>query len=272
MANTKQNRKKSCGIGCGIIALVGIVIVSVLVAVVGRPVREAKRTEQILIERTGLATSFTPTPDGSVQPQRVEAFLRVRERVFLHCGGFQDVLDDKLGLDELENDTQLSGMEKATRSVLNLGGLFGFGPKFLEFVSDRNTTLLDEEMGLGEYIYIYVLAYSEQLTGSSSRYAEMDEARISERTTGELAEILRNQLAALTAEAQSAESELLTVDLREQISFLEDGSQSIPWQAAVPAAVAASFAPYADRLASLYCEGIAKVELLQKNKGLAIKG
>ena len=35
--------------------------------------------------------------------------------------------------------------------------------------------------------------------------------------------------------------------------------------------IAASLEPYAERLARLYCDGIVKIELMQKNKGFNIK-
>ena len=45
----------------------------------------------------------------------------------------------------------------------------------------------------------------------------------------------------------------------------------MPWEDGLPPPIAESLEPYAGRLAELYCEGIAKVELMQKNKGLNVK-
>jgi hypothetical protein len=45
----------------------------------------------------------------------------------------------------------------------------------------------------------------------------------------------------------------------------------LPWEGGLPPAVEASLRPYADDLAPLYCEGIARIELMQKNRGLNFK-
>ena len=59
-----------------------------------------------------------------------------------------------------------------------------------------------------------------------------------------------------------------TEELREQISRLGDGSPRLPWEDGLPKAIADSLDPYTELAARHYCEGIAKTELMQKNKGL----
>ena len=56
-----------------------------------------------------------------------------------------------------------------------------------------------------------------------------------------------------------------------EIDRLSDERQTFPWEDGLPPAIAASLDPYAEPLAQLYCEGIAKIELMQKNKGLSIR-
>ena len=270
---TSKKRRKGCGIGCGIFALVVIIAISLTVYIVGHPVREAKRSEQDLNERFAVASEYTPPPNGSVAPERIEAFLRVRERLHKHCTGFQVVLDNVLHLEGLEQDQEKSKSTKLYETVRSFKELFGIGPKFLKFVKARNSALLKEEMGLGEYIYIYVLAYSDQLRQLSiSKYAQMDKAYISDRTRTELTQILRNQLATLNTGERSMPNNDMASALQEEISALEQGRQSFPWQHGQPPAIAASFSPYVNSLARLYCEGITKIELLQKNKGFQVKG
>ena len=60
------------------------------------PVQESKRHEQTLIEQFGWADKYTPSIDGSIPPQRVEAFIRVREAVQTNCADYQGILDDLL--------------------------------------------------------------------------------------------------------------------------------------------------------------------------------
>jgi hypothetical protein len=136
----------------------------------------------------------------------------------------------------------------------------------------RNQTLLEEGMGLGEYMYIYALAYSEQLLQvNDSPFADVEQAHVGNRARRELILILRNQLNALeTVEVRTARPEL-AANLRDQIARLGSGRQVLPWENGLPPAVAASLAPYAELLTESYCEGIAKIELMQKNKGLDVQ-
>ena len=45
-------------------------------------------------------------------------------------------------------------VKKVSKSIGGVINIFSVGPKFLEFLETRNRSLLAEEMGLGEYIYI----------------------------------------------------------------------------------------------------------------------
>ncbi len=267
-AGTRHRRS-----GCGIAAALALIAIVLTVYFVGRPVREAKHTEQLVNDRFGYAPTFVPRADGSVPAERLEAFLRIRERVLQHCAGFQATLEDAGHLDRLEKDRTRPKLVVFHDAVSTLKRMFGFAPQFLRFVEDRSGALLEEEMGLGEYMYIYVLAYREQLGDpSESPYADIDEARVSERARSDLTQILGNQLARLESDGASGDLEPLIAALREQISALTEGRQTIPWQDGHPPAIAASLAPFADRLAASYCEGVAGIELLQKNKGLDFRG
>ena len=72
------------------------------------PVQESKRHEQTLIERFGWADKYTPSIDGSIPPQRVEAFIRIREAVQSHCADYQSILDDIIGLEALKDGSHPS--------------------------------------------------------------------------------------------------------------------------------------------------------------------
>ena len=64
----------------------------------------------------------------------------------------------------------------------------------------------------------------------------------------------------------------LITELQTEMTALTDGSHASPWPGGPPARTAESLAPYRDRLSALYCEGIVRVEILQKNKGFNIEG
>jgi hypothetical protein len=175
-------------------------------------------------------------------------------------------------LDSLEQDENVPKATAAREGISALKRLVGFGPAFLRFMETRNRTLLEQEMGLGEYMYIYVLAYTEQLQhADETMFAGVEQAYVGSRARTELIQILRNQLDLLmSGDVGPADSDLVA-DLRVQITRLGDGRQILPWEDRLPPAVTASLEPYAEPLAQLYCLGIAKIELMQKNKGLNLK-
>ena len=114
------------------------------------PVQESKRHEQILIERFGWANKYTPVINGSIPPQRIEAFIRVREAVQTSCADYQVILDNIIGLEALETDQEMPSAEKASKGLDSFKSMFSAAPKMLAFMDASNTTLLSEEMGLGE--------------------------------------------------------------------------------------------------------------------------
>jgi len=75
----------------------------------------------------------------------------------------------------------------------------------------------------------------------------------------------------LTHQMDLVESGPLAAALDDQIARMRSGDQYLPWEGGLPPAIAASLEPYAARLAPLYCDGIARIELAQKNRGLNLR-
>jgi len=260
------------------------------------PIQQAKKLEHSVIDRFGWATRYippadgviqpdrlerfirvreAPPADGIIQPDRLERFIRVREAVQANCRIFQNIMDNFIKLETLESDPDLPASQKASEGFDSLKSMFSAAPTFLEFMDARNSALLTEEMGLGEYIYIYLAAYGELLAlESQGRYADQEEAYLSPRARKEYVQILGNQLAALQSvdQDQDASSLALIAELQAEMTALADGSHSSPWPDGPPGRTAESLAPYRDRLSALYCEGIVRVEILQKNKGFSFEG
>jgi hypothetical protein len=232
--------------------------------------RESKRLEQNLIDQFGWAEEYTPAADGKIPLQRLQAFLNVRVAVQSSCADYKEVLDGIIGLEEIETDTGMTGEEKASKSIGGLKSMIGVGPKMLQFMEARNGSLQAEEMGLGEYFYIYLATYGEQLAEApSSPYANKEEAYISTRTRNEYVQILNNQLSITDSQPELQKfSELI----RQEVDALESGSHISPWPKGPPALIRDSIAPFQEQLSDLYCEGIVSIELLQKNRGFGFKG
>ena len=239
------------------------------------PIQQSKKLEHSVIDRFGSATRYVPPANGFIQPDRLERFIRVRQAVQANCRVFQNIMDNVIKLETLESDPNLPGRQKVSEGFESLKSIFSAAPTFLEFMDVRNSALLAEEMGLGEYIYIYLAAYGERLAlESQGRYADQEEAYLSPRARREYAQILDNQLAALQSgqKNQDASVVALSAELQAEMAALEDGSHPSPWPAGPPAKTAESLAPYRDQLSAQYCEGIVRVEILQKNPVFSFKG
>lgn len=245
--------------GCGYVVASFLFFVAVTGFLALRPVREAKRVEQSLIDRFGEVPAWSPAPDGTVGRDRIEAFIRVRERLREPCARLEDNrrrLEDVGRMEEqgeLSSDGVLDGFKAALSS----------GPAFLHLMNSRNQALDDQGMGLGEYSYIYVVAYGPRL---SSLRTEGHGDFFKPRTKQELTEILRNQLNTLADLGDEEWSGELRLAVEEEIVALESGAHAYPWQAELPPIVEASLAPYAERLDELFCEAAVSFELRQKNK------
>jgi len=236
-------------------------------------VGESKRIEQTLIDRHGWANHYTPPMDGSVPANRLERFIRVREAVQPNCVILQRILFEILNLEAIEESEDLSTGEKMSESLGSFKSMFSFAPSFLEFMDARNLALLAEEMGIGEYIYLYLAAYGEQLANDpDAAFADREETRISPRAREEFAQMLINQTAAIEAAGQDQSMAKLHSELQSEIDGLKGGSHSSPWPNGPPDNTRQALAPYRDQLTDLYCSGIVKTELMQKNRGLNFEG
>jgi hypothetical protein len=236
----------------------GVLVVALVIAgyFVMQPINAAKRVEQDLVERLGAVPDHVPPPGGAIAPERMEVFLSVRTRLLARTGRIQETFADIEAIDAQED--------------LDAGELWGFlklvggAPlRMVEYFSARNAALLAEGMSLGEYFHIYVLAYGDRLCppGADGRPPAECE-HVTGRTTRELAQQLRNQLDNPNAPPPG---EIATA-LRWEIAALETGERALPWQGGLPPAIAASLAPYRERLDALYCEETRELELVQKNR------
>lgn len=265
--------KKSNRSGCLLIVIALVFITASGVYFLTADIRDAKRLEQTLIDRYDWANNYVPSPDGAIPPQRVEKFIRVRQAVQTQCHDYQAVLTSVAKLDEIDSNEDTTASEAASTGMEGLKSAFSAGPKMIRFSNTRNQALVNEEMGIGEYIYIYLNAYGKQLASEpDSPYSGMEEAYLSPRAREEFIQILNNQLAALDASGQQASHTELADRLRQEIEALESNSQSSPWPNGPIGAVRESLAPYEQELAELYCSGIVKLELLQKNRGFRFEG
>jgi hypothetical protein len=118
-----------------------------------------------------------------------------------------------------------------------------------DFFTARNRALLEQDMGMGEYTYVYVLAYHVWLGHESDR--EMESMRLdvsSSRVRENLLDMLRNQLAALPESAGESWRQALAAE----VEAMESQPRRLPWEDGLPEPLTASFEPYRERLAATF--------------------
>lgn len=273
-SNTTKKWLVGCGIGCAVIILILIVLGVGGYVFFKNLIGEFKVQEELmatLTERYGQIRDFCPEPDGSIGPSRIEAFLSVREAF----APFQEKLE--ISMRELQDRAGQNEVEiKKPKNVFEMVRLgFGLIPQIAEFLKFRNQALLDAEMGMGEYYYIYTISYFSWLgklpedgpdfevmgpEDSESRWGEMDKEETLEerrdimlrRLHRTLLPMLQNQREKLAVtEPSETRSEWRNI-LEAEIQAMEEDRFRLPWEDGLPDVIKASLEPYRNRLEQSY--------------------
>jgi hypothetical protein len=276
------------GIGCG-----GVVVVVILIAIAGyffiRSTTQGFRDSQALMktleQKYGPPEAFVPSPDGAIGADRLEVFLAVREA----CAEARKGLD--ASLDTMAQDRQSGEAEgRRSRGVLSsIRAGVGMIPQLSEFMKSRAQALLDRGMGLGEYYYIYVVAYYSWLkkspedgasiqlrTGNfgpanrnSEDAREMTRDMTLRRVHRVVLPMLEKQLAGLRSAAGSGAGrgrETWAAALEAEIKPMETDSFRIPWPDGVPEIIGKSLGPYRDRLEASYSRATNILEFILEQR------
>jgi hypothetical protein len=258
----KSNWLLGCGLGCA-----GIIAVIVVLAVIGitllrgtrRGFETAEATRKNLEAKFGAPGDFVPAADGSIPAVRLEIFLAVRDatqpyrsnitRFFLALPMDEDARRE---LDSEPLREKMGSVFHRMRSAIGMGEDIG------HLFKTRNQELFSRGMGLGEYTYIYVLAYYSWLGHSPGDgpgpNANMPYAmtRVESQTHHDLIRMLSNQLASI-ADAGNAEGRnQWRSDLAAEIEEMKNNEGRVPWDNSVPRKTAESLEPFHDRLESTY--------------------
>jgi hypothetical protein len=273
-SNTTKKWLVGCGIGCAVIILILIVLGVGGYVFFKNLIGDFQEQEELmatLTERYGEIGDFQPEPDGSIGPSRIEAFISVRDAF----APFREKLE--ISMQELQDRAGQSEVEvKKPKNIFEMVKLgFGLVPQIAEFMKFRNQALLDAEMGMGEYYYIYAIAYFSwlgklpedgpdfEVSGEEDRGIRMDEADIQEireerrdsmlrRLHRTLLPMLKNQHEKLlTRGASETQSEWEGL-LKAEIQAMEDDRFRLPWEDGLPDMTKASLEPYRDRLDQSY--------------------
>lgn len=268
---------KGCAIGCGLFLLISVVTFVGCGWSMMKPFKDAQVVREDLEAAYGEQGDYVPPADGRVAPDRLEVFLAVQQDLADQCEGFAATFGHFEKVEQMD-DESTSSVEKFGLVLGAVGRGMGLPRLLGRYNIARNTALLEHGMGLGEYTYIYAVGYYGVLGRRGHVLGEEsgveinveDGHRASRRLRRVLRGMLQEQLAAL--DAAGGDPELLTA-LRDEVTALEDDAERLPWQDGAPESIAASFAPYRDRMTELWCayaDEFALQVARQGNKGFSI--
>jgi hypothetical protein len=196
MASTGKKWLIGCGGGCAAIIVISILALIGAGVMFKRPFDKAIDAREILDTTYGTGEDFVPPVDG-LSPDRIKRFLAVRKGLEELCGDFEAIGEDFEHMEKLDSAGDepstgevLKGVGNILGSVMQMPGLIG------KLAVRRNELLLENEMGLGEYTWIYVLAYHSWLGyDPNTSFDDEDSGVMTRRTRHLMQSLMRNHAA-----------------------------------------------------------------------------
>lgn len=221
-----------------------------------------------LDERFGTPAEFTPPGDGVVAPARIEIFLAVRDAMAPSRNAIANIFSQFPNREEAEAFEKKPFTEKLLTGFSLARSSMGLPTTLAEFFKLRDESLVANGMGMGEYSYIYILAYQSWLKHPPrDGPIEGDESTATTpavpiRVHDNLVTILENQAAALPSDTPQAWRDQLAAE----IAAMKGDSTRIPWQDGLPEPIAAGFEPYRARFEATYTPSTNLFELARNRK------
>jgi len=259
-----------CGIGCGAIILI-LIILGLGGYFFFRNIvagfRDSEAIMSTLTDRFGKIEDFCPDPEGAIKSERLEAFLSVRDT----CAPVREKV--AVTFEGLKQERVKGEIELKRSNIFKMVRLgVGVIPQIAELLKSRNQALLDKGMGIGEYYYIYVIAYYSWLKKSPEdgpdvqlveyeergdyrdrkEFLEMRREVTLKRVNRQLLPVLRNQLEKLIESDKSGAQAKWRKRLEAELKAIESDRARILWKDGLPSVLEASLRPFKERLESSY--------------------
>ena len=260
---------KQTAIGCVVLIVLAVMFPIVLGVMMMGPFNRAVDARIDIEQRFGTQGAFVPPPSGAPASGRIKAFLEVRRALSVTCADFRNAEEQVRDLESIDDQEKVSRWDVMKQALSTSKSMMGMGPLIGNFFETRNQSLLDAGMGLGEFTYIYVLAYREQILDPPEDLQLLGPRAVNRRVRRALVSMLENQLQVLTD--TSAAADQIAV-LENELAILEEDTARIPWQGDVPPAITEALEPYREELDALHCPATAPLELmLNEKRGPAVE-
>ncbi len=278
-----------CGIGCGAVIVIAALLITGGVLYVRNLVEGFKDSEamlEVLTEKYGRITEYSPQPDGRIPGERIEAFLGAREAM----ASVRDEIERSIRILEDEDEGEEIDVEASGNVFQKLKMVFGLIPQLADYFKSRNQALLDTGMGMGEYYYIYSLVYfawldkslsdgpSFPITGEEGdfeyRYEDEGDEEAQEmrqdislrRLHRMVLPMLRNQYLKLKEEADPDISKEWEEALAAELEAMESDRYRLAWQDGLPEVIVSSLRPFRERLEKSYSRLLNTIEISMEQR------
>jgi hypothetical protein len=248
---------KTAAVGCVVLTVLAIAIPIAVALLIMRPFNRAIDTRAGLEASFGAQEAYVPPPSGAPDADRIAVFLEVRQALAATCEEFAEKEQQVARLEAFDDRPEVSRIEVLRQAASTTRSMLGMGPLIGRFFELRNQALAEGGMGLGEYSYIYVLAYNAEMLDPGESTRLLGEHATNSRVRRALRAMLANQLAAIDDGAAEAQAELAA-----ELARLDADAERIPWQDGLPAALDEALLPHREALRKAFCPATAPLELM----------
>jgi hypothetical protein len=250
---------KQTAIGCGVLIVLAIALPFVLGVMMMGPFKRAVDARLAIEEQFGPQEAYVPPASGAPSADRIEVFLDIRRGLTAQCADLTAAEDQVREMERFDQQDEVDRVEVMKEAFSLTRSMMGIGPVLGNLYETRNQRLLDEGMGLGEYTYIFAVAYHDRLLDVPEADQLFGPAVTNRRIRRALRTMLESQLEVVRSEG-GTEGEVSAIEA--EVAAMEADEERIPWQAGLPPAITELLAPYRAEIDELFCPAMAPLELM----------
>jgi hypothetical protein len=223
------------------------------------PLKRAVDTRHEMEERFGPQEAYVPPASGVPPAARMEIFLDIRRALTGPCADLSTAEEKVQALESLDDEEEIDRVEVMKQAFSMTKSMMGVGPVISRLYEIRNQGLSDAGMGLGEYTYIYALAYHDQILEPAVHDQLFGPGATNRRIRKALLAMLENQLGLLQGQGGD-ENEISALEA--EIDAMKADTDRILWQDALPPEITGALVPHRAQLDELFCPAMAPFDLL----------